>query len=375
MESRYGRTEFRVFRHAQLADMLAAGRAHEVAAAADVWRDLANLLDDVAVTLERQNTGFQGLWEGPAAAAHASMISSLVEGVRQAAWAARRTGDQVSVAAEALRRAQERMASLGPPPDPRPPDQAAVAAASTPLPYGPARGEAAVRQVAAIRTIQDFQRAQAAAAALAEAAAAILSELRDRYLGIELPPPPAVADPPTIAPDGSPVYPAVPGAAPGTRPLFTDLWSNGLAAAAGMPAAQVLQPYLPGQPGAAGPVPVDLPPPSDVDAPARSPSVSAVPSIPAGGISFAGAGLDSGLDRAVGQSSLAPTIEPAAAMGGAAAGAAGAGAAAVPPFLGGGFAPPMGGAELGGRAGAAAWLVGEVEEFGVRSPVVPQLVD
>jgi hypothetical protein len=94
--------------------------------------------------------------------------------------------------------------------------------------------------------------------------------------------------------------------------------------------------------------------------------------IAGGGISLPGAGFDPGPDRAVGQSSLAPTIDPAAGRDGhgrhapAGAGAASAGVAAVPPFLGGGFAPPMGGAELGGRAGAAAWRVGEVEEFGTR---------
>jgi hypothetical protein len=396
MDSRYGRTDFRAFSHAQLVEMLAAGRPLDVAAAADGWRELANLLDDVALTLERQNKSFDGLWEGRAADAHARMISSLVDGVRQAAWAARRTGDQVSVAGEALRRAQERMAALGPPQQLRPPDEAVLAAASTPLPYGQARAEAAARQVSAIKAIQDFQRAQAAAAGLTEAAVAVMEDLRGQYLNIELPEFPAVADPPTLAPDGTPVYSAAPDQG-GKQRLFNDLWGNGLTAAAGLPPAQLLQPYLPGQgPGGPGTQPPAGSSLSDVDGLPRSP-LDLSPGVPAGGGSIPGLGSGFGggggglgggglgggglggfgggtdLDApAVGQSSVAPTLDPA----GAAVGRAAMGAAGVPPFLGGGFAPPMGGGDLAGGASAvAAWLVGEVEEFGVKSAVVPDLID
>jgi hypothetical protein len=390
MNSRYGRTSFRDFTHAQLVEMLAAGRATEVAAAADAWRDLANLLDDVALTLERQNADFDGLWEGPAAAAHATMVTALVDGVRQVGWAARRTGDRVSAAGEALRRAQERMAALGPPPALRPPDEAVLTAASTPLPYGQARAQAAAQQVAAIRAIQEFQRAQAAAGTLAEAAAVILEELRDRYLNLELPRLPEAAEPPTLAPDGTPIYPPAPGGrSPGPRPIFTDLWGNGLQAAAGLPPAQLLQPYPPGQGGGFGPPyapsPFD-PGLSDVGDlgdsrfdlspgdPAPLPDLGG--DLGGGGGFGGGGGLGGGLDldpdRAVGQSSLAPMLDPAAAGAGRAA----MGMAAVPPFLGGGFAPPVGGGDVGGRAGdIASWLVGEVEEFGVRTPVVPDLVE
>lgn len=388
MDIRYGRTDFRAFTHAQLVEMLAAGRPLDVAAAADGWRELANLLDDVALTLDRQNTGFDGLWEGRAADAHARMISSLVDGVRQAAWTARRTGDQVSVAGEALRRAQERMAALGPPQRLRPPDEAVLAAASTPLPYGQARADAAVRQVSAMRAIQEFQRAQAAAAGIAEAAVAVMEDLRGQYLNIELPDFPTAVDPPTLAPDGTPVYSNPPGR-DGRGGLFNDLWGNGLSAAAGLPPAQLLQPYLPGQ-GQNGldPLPPTGLPLSGVDALSRSP-LDLSPSAPAGGGSipdlgggFGGGGGGGGLGGfgggvdldapAVGQSSVAPTLDPAAA----AVGRAALGAAGVPPFLGGGFAPPLGGGDLAGGASAvAAWLVGEVEEFGVKSAVVPDLID
>jgi hypothetical protein len=85
-----------------------------------------------------------------------------------------------------------------------------------------------------------------------------------------------------------------------------------------------------------------------------------------------GGGLDLDPDRAVGQSSLAPMLDPAAA----AAGKSAMGVAGVPPFLGGGFAPPIGGGDLAGRAGAiASWLVGEVEEFGVKTAIVPGVVE
>ena len=49
----------------------------------DGWRDLANALDDVALTIERQDADFRGLWQGQSAAEHAAMIASLVDGVRR----------------------------------------------------------------------------------------------------------------------------------------------------------------------------------------------------------------------------------------------------------------------------------------------------
>jgi hypothetical protein len=102
------------------------------------------------------------------------------------------------------------------------------------------------------------------------------------------------------------------------------------------------------------------------------------------GPGFGGAGgydgADAGLAPAVGQSSLAPVISPseATAMAGAGLGPGGAGpagAGVIPPFLGG-FAPP-GGGDLGrmGASSIGAWLIGEVEEFGVRTPVVPEVID
>jgi hypothetical protein len=392
MDSRYGRTRFSDFTHAQLVQMLAAGRLPDVRAAADGWRDVANVLDDVALTLERQGAGFREYWEGPAATAHAAMVEALVDGVQQVAWTARRISDQLGAAGDALRRAQERMAALGPPVDLHPPDQGVVVTASAPLPYGQPRVEAAAQRAAAIRAVQDFQRTRAAAGAAAAMAVAIMEELRDAYLNVEFPQPPAIAEPPTVAADGTPVFPAVPAPGAGARlPLFTDLWRNGLVAAAGMPAGEILRPYQPapaGVPGGSDPPPSDMdrqPPPVDLarDIPAGDASLSSGGSFP-GGRSFSGGGSFPGLGdslasdpaRAVGQSSLAPTINPAAAAVG---GAGGLGGTAVPPFLGG-FAPPLGGAGgefggIGGRGGAAAWLVGEVEEFGVKSPVVPDVVD
>src|SRR5262245_35502492 len=131
MDSRYGHTSFRDYSHAQLVAMLQAGRVPDVGAAGGGWRDVANALDGMALTLEQRNATVAELWDGPAAQAHEAMIASLVEGMRQAAWTARRVGDQVVAAAEALRRAQERMASLPPPADIQPPDETVLAAAVT----------------------------------------------------------------------------------------------------------------------------------------------------------------------------------------------------------------------------------------------------
>jgi uncharacterized protein YukE len=407
MDGQYGRTRFEDFTHAQLAEMLAAGRPLEIAATADSWREVANLLDDVGLVLERQSKEFRDYWEGSAANAHNAMIVALIDGVKQVAWTARRIGDQLSTAGEALRRAQERMAALGPPVQLLPPDQSVVAAASAPLPYGRARVEAAARQVAAVRALQDYQRAQTAATAAARAAAAIMDELRNAYLNVEFPLPPTVAEPPAVAPDGTPVFPPATG---GTPPLFAGLWQNGLTAAAGLPPAQLLRPYLPGPGGGSG-----TGPPSGVDGGGRPPGglpgdiptgrarVPGTGSVPGGGSipdlgslgggrgipggggggmpGLGGGGLSFDPDRAVGLSSAAPSIGPETAAGLANGGApVAAGGAAVPPFLGG-FAPPMGamgagGGFGGGGAGAAlAWLVSEVEEFGVKSAVVPEVID
>jgi uncharacterized protein YukE len=385
MESRYGWTQFRDFTHAQLAEMLAAGRPPDLGPAVDGWRSLANLLDDAALILERESGSFRGLWEGDAAAKHAAMIASLLDGVRQVAWAARRIGDQVSAASQALRQAQEKMAALGPPVDVRPPEPAVALAASTPPSYG--EPGAAARQVAAVQAIQDFRRAQAAAATTAGAAAAILEELRNAYLNVDFPPAPAVAEPPTLAADGTPVFPPTPGTGTGSPPLFTGLWRDGLAAAAGMPPAGLLQPYLPGGAGPAPSYPSDplpgpgagLPPLSDVGgSPVR---LGAFPDGAAGGGSlpiggFPGAGPEDEHVRAVGQSALAPAISPAKVGDGSGGRGMGMGMGMMPPFMGG-FMPPGGaGGGLGGaNGGAAAWLVAEVEEFGVKAPVVPEVVD
>jgi len=232
-----------------------------------------------------------------------------------------------------------------------------------------------------------------------------MDELRNAYLNAEIPLPPAVAEPPTVAPDGSPIFPP-PTAGP--PPLFAGVWQNGLTAAAGLPPAELLQPYLPGPGGGTA-----APPPSGVDGglppggfpgeiPTGRAAVPGAGSMPGGGsipdlgslsggggaIPGAGGaipGLGGGLafdpNRAVGQSSAAPSIGPetAAGLANGGAGAAGAGA----PFMGG-FMPPMagmmgagggGGLGGGGASAALAWLVSEVEEFGVKSPVVPEVVD
>src|SRR5262245_27762195 len=210
MESRYGPTHFRDYTHAQLAEMLAAGKPGSVKAVADDWRDIARWLDDVASSLDQQHARFQGLWEGPAQQAHAEMATALVAGARQVAWTARRISDQVSTVAEALGKAQQRMAALGSPASLLSPDQAVLAAASAPLPYGAARREAAARQAKAIKTIQEYQRGKAAADARSVAAAQILEELRDAYRNVDLPAVPVTADPPTLAADGSPVFPPAP---------------------------------------------------------------------------------------------------------------------------------------------------------------------
>src|SRR5262245_2197843 len=86
MQSRYGQTSFRDYSHAQLVAMLATGRVPDVGGAGGGWRDIANGLDGIALTLEQQYVPVAQLWDGPAARAHAAMIASLVDAHRQVAW-------------------------------------------------------------------------------------------------------------------------------------------------------------------------------------------------------------------------------------------------------------------------------------------------
>lgn len=237
MESRYGQTSFRDYSHAQLVAMLQAGKVPETIAMGGRWRDIANWLDGMAVTLEHLHRTAADLWEGPAAQAHEQMVATLIDCLHQVAFTARRLADQVVTAAEALRRAQERMASLPPPIDLQPPDESVLIAASTRV-RDERWAESAARQAQAMRAIQEFRRAQAAAATVTVAAVQIMEELRDAYRNIDLPRPPGVEEPPTIGPDGQPVFAVVPTG--GQSRLLNDLWRNGLIATAGIPPAQVL---------------------------------------------------------------------------------------------------------------------------------------
>jgi uncharacterized protein YukE len=329
MESKYGRTSFRDQTYAQLVAMLAASRPADVGEAASGWQDLANQLDDAALTLEEQYTRVQDLWQGRAARKHAEMLKELLDGIRQVAWTARRVGDQVATAREKLDRARDRMTALP--------------SADT--------GQAA----------------------------AIMEELRDAYLNIDLPKVPAVADPPVPGPDGVPVFAADP--AGGTLALFRNVWLDGLIAAAGAPLPGLLPTYPPGLAGPGqviGPVPGggSLPP---TTVPDIGPSAQFNDGPGAGGR----LGLDEEPVRAVGHSSLAPRIDAGAAVstvaGLAGAGMAVASAAGTPPFMGG-FIPPMMGGGAGGEFGrldgraAPPWLVETLTVFDAKVEVVPEEV-
>jgi hypothetical protein len=210
-------------------------------------------------------------------------------------------------------------------------------------------------------------------------AAAIMEELRDAYLNIELPDVPAVADPPVPGTDGAPVFAAGQTTTPA---LLSRVWQDGLVAAAGAPLPGLLPGYGPGFGGPGqfvGPGPgTGTLPPTDV---AGTGSLGRFADGSASGGGFDRAGLGEEPARAVGHSSLAPRIDPVAGMS-TVAGLAGAGMAGVaggaPPFMGG-FMPPMGmgaGSEFGrldGR-GAPAWLVETLTIFDAAVEVVPDVV-
>jgi uncharacterized protein YukE len=390
MDRGYARTDFSQFPHALLVGMLKAGEPDAVKSVAESWRDIANWLDNMAQILERQHVTFQEFWEGSAQQAHAEMIESLIAGVRRTAVTARQIVDRLSQAREALVRAQQQMAMLPAPVELRPLDDAVLAAASAPLPYGEARAEAAERQARAIRAIQEYQRARVAGTATNAAAASIMNELRNAYRDVDMPAVPTAAEAPMLAPDGTPVFAndLAGRGRTGSPEVLTGFWQNGLLATAGMPVTGLLPPYVPGYPGlGAGPglgpglgTGPDFPPPSTP--PLTSGNGFDPGSLGGGSLgdrSLGGFGDEP--PRAVGHSSLAPQVDPATAA--AVAGGAGL-AMAGSPLAGGmmGFPPMLGamGAGAGGEFGGGlsknspAWLIGEAEEFGVAMPVVPDVI-
>jgi hypothetical protein len=310
-------------------------------------------LDGLGVRLEQHHRTAASLWEGPAAAAHEQMVATLIECLRQVGFTARRLGDQVDAAAEALHRAQERMRSLPPPVDVAPPDQSVLLTAS-----GRARDErwveSAARQAQAMRAVQEFRRAQAAAATVTTAAVQIMEELRDAYRNIDLPRPPAVEEPPTIRPDGQPVFAAPPAA--GQPRLLNDLWRNGLVATAGIPPAQVL------------PVNAGNPP---LGAASVAPPPTTIPDLRPGDL-----GAPPAFD-------LPDRISPAPAVGSASVTPYGPTGTVTPPPMGGmpffpmmgGMVPPTQGAGDLSRSDKP-WLSGEFEGVkGVNIEVVPNSIE
>jgi hypothetical protein len=366
MKSGFGYTTFAGRSYADLASMLEPGRPDEVKAAAEKWRAVAKLLYAKAKDLEDRYRGFGEYWDGPNQKQHAKMVSSLVDAVNRLASTAEQTYNRVMQAAEALARAQKEMASLGSPGEIPQLDESVIAVA-----YGRQRegvSWAATREEReqAIKAVQAYQKAVAAAGPVNVAAVDILEKLRGEYLDIELPQVPKAADPPTIGPDGSPIYPSAPAGS-----VLAGVYQNGVGALGPAPSA-LLPSYAAGYPGllpggALGLAPPGLgavPPPFD---PIETPSIGGDdasydigsfdgPALGAGSFdpgSFDGGGFGGEEPvRAVGYASLAGGVAPTAA----AVGAAGAGVATAGGPIGGFFPPMMGGiggaGELGGlRAG------------------------
>jgi hypothetical protein len=372
MESRFGYTTFSGRSYADLASRLEPGRPDEVKAAAEKWLSVADLLYAKARDLEDWYRGFGEYWDGPNQKRHAKMVSSLVDAVRQLAWTANQTYNRVMEAAEALARAQKEMASLAPPGEIPQLDEAIIALAYGRQPEGLSWEATREEREKAIKAVQAYQKAVAAAGPVNVAAVAILEKLRGEYLDIKLPQVPKAADPPTIGPDGSPIYPPAPAGS-----VLAGVYQNGVGALG--PAPSGLSPsYVAGYPGllpggalglappglGAVPSPIDPIETQSIGGDDAPYDIGSFDSPALGGGSFGPSSIDGGSFggggfggeepvRAVGYASLAVGAAPAAA---AAVGAAGAGVATAGGPIGGFFPPMMGGfggaGELGGlRAG------------------------
>jgi len=364
-------TDFSAYSYQALLQMLHDSDPDQVTAAGDVWASVGMSLHAHADGLAKELQAYDGMWQGDAAAAYHSMISDLVDGVRQTAANALTVRDLTYHASDVLKRAWMAWTAL--------PDPAGLPAPTPPAPTSTTAAlNTAALNTAALNTAGPPAPAINAAAMTAQAltftgdahakAVAIMTELASQDMAIDsaLPQPPA-ATVPSLAADGT-VLPTATGgqvnaADPAVPPLFSKFFGAGLAAA-GAAAG-----------GKFGTAALKMPP--TTPSPTSSKAVGVVAAAKLAGLGGGAIGVAAA--RPVASPSLYGSasatgmdgVSAAAGVGGAAGGTAGSGS--MPPM---GYGAGMGAGDdaMGGGRRIPPWLVETEDLWGEPTTVTPSVI-
>jgi hypothetical protein len=256
-------TDFSRYSHEELVRMLHAGRPDQVRSIGDQWHQIGRGLYDRADDITEQLEAFSPYWTGGAAEQYKKMMKELAAGIRTVAQTTLSTRDLIYHAGEALTQAQAKMPAAV---AVTPVDATvqALASGTLPAPAATALWESAgpAGRSALVQQVQQVQAETAAANAAHDQAVQVMTELAVNYTATEeaIPSPPAAASPPVVVGAGTaaggPVVPGQPaavvlpstqpgqvlpanlvtgagalGSAPKQPPLFSGVYSSGLAAA------------------------------------------------------------------------------------------------------------------------------------------------
>ncbi|MGW0431705.1 PPE domain-containing protein [Micromonospora sp. NPDC003197] len=393
------RSDFSQHSHPELVRMLYASKPETVVSAARGWEAAANALHDRAGDVERQLREFEQWWDGSAARQYQTMIKDLTSGIRRVADTAYAIRDLAYTSGEALDTARKTMPAPQSVPDLAP---SVIAAATTPLALPadtpPATVDAFQRQQSdAINQVKAHQQAQDAANAAHQQAVRVMTTLAGQYTVAEdsMPIAPTAASRPTATPpanDPAPVSPPLPvipqpGVAPtpdGTPPtdptqpspstsppLFSAMFTAGLAAASaalGGRFTSLLPRLLPGSK------------PGDKKADKLGTSTASLASGGSGGVGGGGGGGigGGGIDKTPVGNQMLSSQSGAPVVSGL-AGAAGAAAAVGAKGMAGGFMPampfaPMGAGDAAGGRRIPPWLIETEDVWGEQSLVTPAVI-
>ncbi|MFL6116345.1 MAG: WXG100 family type VII secretion target [Catenulispora sp.] len=237
-------TDFSQYSLAQLTHMLYDSDPATGTKTAQAWDAAGKLLHEQASNLEGRLRNFDGEWRGTASDEYKRMISDLITGMRKVADTSLRMRDLTYDAVDSLTKAR---AAMPPPVDVPVVAPATLALATTPLPVdastpAPVVAQMQTEQAKAVAAVQAQQEAMGAATAAHTRAVQVMRTLADSYVVAQTSFPPA--------PDAAPATPGGPPPAGGsTGPALPPLVSG-----PGVPRITAPAPGpLPGQPGATGP--------------------------------------------------------------------------------------------------------------------------
>lgn len=371
-------TPFAQYSHPQLYAMLQAGDEKTARAAADSWDAVGARMHEQASNLEGKLATFKQHWQGGAAEQYQVMVGDLSGGLRKIADVALRMRDLTHDAADALVKAKKEMPAPVPVPDM---SAATLRMATTPLevsPFMPANQATMLQQqqTDAVFALQQHQQAAQASNSAHAKAVAVMTELAGHYQAADqsIPRTPAGGSAPGVpGQHGLGQQPLIPLPGqdveqPTGKPVFGNMFTAGLAAAAVAGTGRLGTPLLP-----------KVPPWATKK---KEEQQNKTPDPKTGGLS--GKGIGGG--GAVGGSSPPPT--PQAGVIGGAGGATGAaaamravaGAAGAAGGMGTGmpmmpFMPMAPGAgDMAGARRIPPWLMETEEVWGQSATITPSVV-